>query len=67
MGEQRNRYALILDLISTAHDRVPFLGRAGLGGTLCSLGHLGVVANGTLALLIGRQGLSGRLRRRRSG
>lgn len=33
MGEQRNRFALILDLIPTAHDLVPYLNCVGLDGT----------------------------------
>ena len=58
MREQRNRFALVLDLIPTAHDLVPYLTCVGLDGTLCSLGHLGPVTVETLALLIGRKSLS---------
>jgi alcohol dehydrogenase (NADP+) len=58
MQEQRNRFALILDLIPTAHDLGPYLNCVGLDGTLCSLGHLGPVTVETLALLVGRKSLS---------
>jgi len=58
MHGQRNRFALILDLIPTAHDLTPYLNCVGLDGTLCSLGHLGPVTVETTALLIGRKSLS---------
>jgi uncharacterized zinc-type alcohol dehydrogenase-like protein len=58
MREQRNRFALVLDLIPTAHELAPYLDCVALDGTLCSLGHLGPVTVETLALLIGRKSLS---------
>lgn len=53
-----NRFDLIIDTASVAHDLAPYLRAVALDGTLCSLGYLGPVTIDTIALLIGRKSLS---------
>jgi alcohol dehydrogenase (NADP+) len=58
MDAARNRFDLVIDTASAAHDLAPYLRTVALDGTLCSLGYLGAVTVDTLALLIGRKSLS---------
>jgi uncharacterized zinc-type alcohol dehydrogenase-like protein len=53
-----NRFDLIIDTASSAHDVAPYLRAVALDGTLCTLGYLGPMAIETLDLLIGRKSIS---------
>jgi uncharacterized zinc-type alcohol dehydrogenase-like protein len=58
MAAQRNRFSLVIDTASSAHELDPYLRCLALDGTLCSLGYLGPVTVQTLDLLVGRKSLS---------
>lgn len=58
MTAARNRFDVVIDTISAAHDVGPYLGLVALDGTLSHLGHLGTITVQATDLLIGRKKLS---------
>jgi uncharacterized zinc-type alcohol dehydrogenase-like protein len=58
MTAAANKFDLIVDTASAAHDLLPYLRCVALDGTLCSLGYLGPVTIETTSLLIGRKSLA---------
>jgi len=58
MAAVSNRFDLIIDTASSAHDVAPYLRAVALDGTLCTLGYLGPLTIQTLDLLIRRKSIS---------
>ncbi|CAM01935.1 putative zinc-type alcohol dehydrogenase-like protein [Saccharopolyspora erythraea NRRL 2338] len=58
MAAQANRFDLILDTASAAHDLSPYLRAVRMDGTLCCLGMTGSLEFDPLSLLIGRKSLA---------
>ena len=57
MSAARDRFEIVLDTISVAHDLAPYLRLVALDGTLTQVGYLGPVTVQTTDLLIGRKKL----------
>ncbi|GAB3672487.1 NAD(P)-dependent alcohol dehydrogenase [Saccharopolyspora tripterygii] len=55
MARSRDRFDVIVDTISAAHDPGPYLRLVALDGTLVQVGHLGSVSLNAVDLLIGRK------------
>lgn len=58
MTDSRDRFDVVIDTISVAHDLEPYLRLVALDGTLSQVGYLGPVTVQTTDLLIGRKKLS---------
>jgi uncharacterized zinc-type alcohol dehydrogenase-like protein len=58
MAAARDRFDVVIDTISAAHDVGPYLRLVAMDGTLSQVGHLGPVTVQTLDLLVGRKKLS---------
>ncbi|WP_049572367.1 NAD(P)-dependent alcohol dehydrogenase [Nonomuraea sp. SBT364] len=58
MAAARDRFDVVVDTISAAHDLGPYLRLVAMDGTLSQVGHLGPVTVRTTDLLVGRKKLS---------